>query len=723
MDTVAKGVGRITGYEYLKKKLGILPQALKCLEGVFRENPSQLIEDLPLLLKEMSDMDRLKEHLKIPHEIIGAILTLITGKGVSMEFMASQMGVNLELIELCMKLTSITKGDLNDIGKRIASFLQAPLIRRVWKVLNIDPDRIAPLLYMSFAGFEADAVSDLMRGLNIVQHIDMGCTKFLSAMAMSWASLQTLGNYKLERDSEARMIPLEFLQAALYPVAKKFKLDPELALIGVRLRQGDFFILEDKRDYLEILLPNDNCRKVAMGMCGTFTLPIQFKHTLGDYPAKFKPHLTFEGSCELLCSMFKINPIVARLANFDNETLDYIQKHFGYSKQMMSWLIITLINLPIFMLEGISLREYKRALILKRMQAEEFLKTMESEEQKKQAEKEVKEEKKLATEWNGTTPAQPPPAVIPPAQPKADTPITLPGENQPPPAKLEAPPTADGPAPPKTDSLTGSIAGAPNAAAPNAGAPNAGAPNAAAPDAGAPNAGAPNAGVPPALALAPPGAAPENKEEEKKKMDQKKFFRSIGLGMLKKAGQVDANLDFFDRIDFNSEVYNDPNSKLYSHESLSPETELMEVLIFNTEKYARMDYDYLFEKNRRSGSFNVSDDRVEELLGTKQEYNQAMAKAFFANPEDPAIWANKETLNFNLNWCTQADRSKRLNAWEVIKKMLKKLSDDPNITNGATHKYDKITLGHLILFMLLMRIRDRMVRIYFKDFLLFLIFY
>ncbi len=107
----------------------------------------------------------------------------------------------------------------------------------------------------------------------------------------------------------------------------------------------------------------------------------------------------------------------------------------------------------------------------------------------------------------------------------------------------------------------------------------------------------------------------------------------------------------------------------------------------------------------------VSDERVEELFGTKEEYYREMAEAFYCNPDDPSIWVDKETLNLEKSWLKEEDRSVKKNVWGEFKRLFKNISQDGSITNRAKHMYDSITLGQLCLFMLLIRIRRRMVRL------------
>lgn len=58
----------------------------------------------------------------------------------------------------------------------------------------------------------------------------------------------------------------------------------ELAVVNTRLRQGDFLIIEDYKEYLTPLLPDDKTRHLAMGISGVLRCPIKYHYQLGDYP-------------------------------------------------------------------------------------------------------------------------------------------------------------------------------------------------------------------------------------------------------------------------------------------------------------------------------------------------------------------------------------------------------------------------------------------------------
>ena len=86
-----------------------------------------------------------------------------------------------------------------------------------------------------------------------------------------------------------------------------------------------------------------------------------------------------------------------------------------------------------------------------------------------------------------------------------------------------------------------------------------------------------------------------------------------------------------------------------------------------------------------------------------------MAKAFWVDPSDKNAWLNGENLDLSKNWVKKEDKGIRKNVWAVLKQLFYDISVEPKITNRAKHNYDRITLGQFLFFMILVRIRTRMV--------------
>ena len=171
--------------------------------------------------------------------------------------------------------------------------------------------------------------------LNLAKTTHVDLIAFVVALARS---LKSIREAALSADSIGIESPVRKKAIAeLLPLLKEFcgkcAIDTKLALVGIRLRQGDFFILEDEKAELAPLLPSAATLKATMALCGLLTLPMGFKRPFGQYPKSFTQALSFESASESLCDLFHINPIVPRLAALDEGALRLVQEQFGFSRK------------------------------------------------------------------------------------------------------------------------------------------------------------------------------------------------------------------------------------------------------------------------------------------------------------------------------------------------------------------------------------------------------
>lgn len=384
---------------------------------------------------------------------------------------------------------------------------------------------------------------------SVSPNVDHEFASFLTAVAACHSRTQSLSRELTAKDCEARKAAVENLIPHLETFCGKFGIESTLALVGICLRQGNFFVLQDESPFLKTLLPNSIVTRMAMALCGILTLPIVFQQKFAEYPLNFEDSLTFESACESLCSLLNINPIVPRIAALDYEALDLIERRYNFPKRMLAWFVVNLSNFPIFVLEGLALREIKKIIYLKELHYK---------------------------------------------------------------------------------------------------------------------------------------AQMENPEAE------------------------DTRPDYYDSIDFTDPLYKKSKELADKAVSMSHHNEIFEVLLFNNEKYTRMDYTYMASKERIKSSLAIEE---EGLFGAKQDYYQDLARVFYYNPYDPSIWTQDQNLDPEISWLNAENRGQKKNVWEVMKRLLEKVSADDEIINGNRNGYEKITLGQLLLFVALLRVRHRIVRV------------
>ena len=135
------------------------------------------------------------------------------------------------------------------------------------------------------------------------------------------------------------------LEENLGPLCSPFGVPLELAVVNVRLRQGDFLIIEDYQEYLTPLLPDQQCRDLAMGICGILHCPIKYQYQLGNYPKELTLGGNFDRALDYMKNSLKINPLVFRLCTFDRDALKYVENQYQVPRQVLIAFLVSLANL------------------------------------------------------------------------------------------------------------------------------------------------------------------------------------------------------------------------------------------------------------------------------------------------------------------------------------------------------------------------------------------
>ena len=101
-----------------------------------------------------------------------------------------------------------------------------------------------------------------------------------------------------------------------------------------------------------------------MGLCGILRCPVQWHTPLNKYPDRFQFPVNFEGAVEQLADSLLFNPLVFRLATFDKVLLDHIEKKYNIPKQCMIAFIVSLCNLPLYIVNYIFERDIRKRVTL-----------------------------------------------------------------------------------------------------------------------------------------------------------------------------------------------------------------------------------------------------------------------------------------------------------------------------------------------------------------------
>ena len=62
------------------------------------------------------------------------------------------------------------------------------------------------------------------------------------------------------------------------------------------------------------------------------------------------------------------------------------------------------------------------------------------------------------------------------------------------------------------------------------------------------------------------------------------------------------------------------------------------MVLFNYAPYMTYKYDDVMNEEKQQKSFMLTQNECKELVGSRADWNNAMAKTFFHNPLDPELW-------------------------------------------------------------------------------------
>lgn len=239
-----------------------------------------------------------------------------------MEELAEKIGVPLELFEVCIKMTGLTKKE-EKIQFKLNKLLTSPTMKKFWEVIQISPELIETLIQVSFNSFSVSDCEKIAGTFQIKSAIDINFLWGVFSIVKSYVAIQGGEENYLDRKSALYTSSLEEMKLGVKAMSKLVTIDENLIVPLMRLRQGDFFIIEEYQRNFVGFLPGPRIRQVAMGLAGTASLPIKFTdlNLAAMKKSGVDTSITFQNATEMLCSVLKINPIVARLAAADVGTI------------------------------------------------------------------------------------------------------------------------------------------------------------------------------------------------------------------------------------------------------------------------------------------------------------------------------------------------------------------------------------------------------------------
>ena len=264
-------------------------------------------------------------------DLVSGILSIASGKDYSIEDIADKLGIEHYVVEMFLFLANFSKGE-KPPAKILSKVANCAAFYKYCFHLQFDPKTFLKMLTLSFNLIKYEDVGELISTLQLKEIVEENFLKALMAISKSYRIGKMLEKGEVSKLSNERKQGISELQTYATPFFKMIDLNPNLAIIGIRLREGDFYILEDYKQYIQKLLPTPQTLKITQAMCGVLATPIKFFNPPNNLSNQFKYKESFEGALELMADVLGINPIVARIASFDKETYHYLEEKHGIPK-------------------------------------------------------------------------------------------------------------------------------------------------------------------------------------------------------------------------------------------------------------------------------------------------------------------------------------------------------------------------------------------------------
>ena len=114
-------------------------------------------------------------------------------------------------------------------------------------------------------------VNEVLSVLNLHEFVDGEVVQGLLAVARSFLHQDVYDKMPFSQAESIRREVNADLNEFIAPLCKTLGVDKELAIMTIRIKQGDFRILDDFETYLVPFTPKEQIRKQLMGMIGIWT--------------------------------------------------------------------------------------------------------------------------------------------------------------------------------------------------------------------------------------------------------------------------------------------------------------------------------------------------------------------------------------------------------------------------------------------------------------------
>ena len=328
---------KISILTYLSRCLGVIPEVLECIIDVMKCECDLLTESIKKLVQAINDMRG--ENIIDPNLIVG-IISIARGKFDQLDQLASKIGIRQEIVELCVSLATFGKctGSDSKLEKKLMEIRMNPGILQAWKFLGMRADIMEEIFRLSYNRVKLEDMIDILEKLGIKQYYVDDFLLGILAIMRGRYTFPILGEEGVAENSPICKDIMIHLEKHLKPICDhKLYIDYDIAIMAIRIMQGDFFVLDDKKMYLMPFLPNSKVLDCCMGMCGMISLPVDFSNEIGHFPEMPGNKIRFDTACTILCNTLNINPILCQLVCLDGKAIQKIAEITEIKPQVVSF--------------------------------------------------------------------------------------------------------------------------------------------------------------------------------------------------------------------------------------------------------------------------------------------------------------------------------------------------------------------------------------------------
>ena len=162
------------------------------------------------------------------------LLSIAAGKIYSTEDLAEKLNVSPDLMDVCIALARMTKGEDN-LNKQIVGLSYSNAFARFCKHLKVNKDAFLNILRLSFNQVGAHEISEVFGALKLYEHCEEQYLKAIMAISRGSNNFDLFTVTDQDLAFKIREEHVHELEKNIAPLCKPFGVPTELAVVATRL--------------------------------------------------------------------------------------------------------------------------------------------------------------------------------------------------------------------------------------------------------------------------------------------------------------------------------------------------------------------------------------------------------------------------------------------------------------------------------------------------------